>query len=187
MLPAFRKSLHTAFRPRLHIVSALPRRHLSSQIPPSAPAPGPTSQASRVDRIVARFPRFLRPYTSNLLHQPGTHLTSFLILHELTAVIPLFTFVYVFHVTGWNPSDLLPKEWIDSGYDRFKRYVERKGWGEKVDGRLLMNFATSYAVVKALVPVRVLVSLWGMPWFARVAVLPVLGLFRRGPKVPVGK
>ncbi|KAF3912841.1 hypothetical protein AA313_de0203589 [Arthrobotrys entomopaga] len=148
-------------------------RHQSTSSPPS-------SAASRVDRIVSKLPIFIRPYATTVLSRPGSHLTSFLILHELTAVIPLFAFFYIFNSTGWNPADLLPQQWIEQGYARFKRYIEKKGWGERISGRGVMDLATSYAVVKALVPVRVAVSLWGAPWFARVFILPVVGLFRRG-------
>lgn len=48
----------------------------------------------------------------------------------------------------------------------------------------LKRVATAWAVVKALLPLRIGLSLWATPWFARVAVVPVLGLFRRAKKVP---
>ncbi|KAF3926710.1 hypothetical protein ABW21_db0204595 [Orbilia brochopaga] len=76
---------------------------------------------------------------------------------------------------------MLPSEWIETGHARFKRYVERKGWDANgwVDSRSLVEMATAYAVVKALMPLRIVVSLWGAPWFARLAVTPVVGLFGR--------
>ncbi|KAJ6256673.1 hypothetical protein Dda_8538 [Drechslerella dactyloides] len=128
-----------------------------------------------------KIPPRLRPWATPLLHRPATHLTAFLLLHELTAILPLFTLFYAFHITHWNPSDLLPAEWVETGHARFKRYVERKGWDAKgwIDSRGLVELAAAYAVVKALMPVRVLVSLWGAPWFARVAVAPVVRLFGR--------
>lgn len=43
----------------------------------------------------------------------------------------------------------------------------------------MSRFATAYAVTKALLPLRLIVSVWGTPWFARVSVIPALGVVRR--------
>jgi hypothetical protein len=49
-------------------------------------------------------------------------------------------------------------------------------------GRILVEVATAYAVTKVLLPVRILVSVWGTPWFARVVLEGVRGIFgRKGP------
>lgn len=49
------------------------------------------------------------------------------------------------------------------------------------------RFATAYAITKALLPVRLVFSVWATPWFARVAVAPATNgfgrLFRRNGKV----
>jgi len=52
-----------------------------------------------------------------------------------------------------------------------------KKWrvGEK-GGRILVEVATAYAITKVLLPVRILVSVWATPWFARV----FWRLYRRG-------
>lgn len=58
-----------------------------------------------------------------------------------------------------------------------------KWWGRGEKGvRLVVEVATAYAVTKALLPLRLALSVWGTPWFARWTVLPVMGLFGRGPK-----
>ncbi|KAK6514013.1 hypothetical protein TWF506_008442 [Arthrobotrys conoides] len=156
----------------IHLVRPRPSfRHFTT--PPSSPPP------SRADRIISKLPKYLHPYTRPLLSHPASHITSFLILHELTAIIPLFAFFAFFNLTSWNPADLLPKEWIETGYTRFKRYIEKKGLEEWVDGRGVMDLAIAWAVVKALMPVRVLGSVWAAPWFARKVVIPVVGLVRR--------
>lgn len=55
--------------------------------------------------------------------------------------------------------------------------------------RVLVEIATAYAVTKVLLPVRVVVSVWGTPGFARWAVVPVVrrvkGLFGRGKRSDV--
>ena len=58
---------------------------------------------TRIDRVLNRFPRFLHPYTNGLRNAPVTHVVSFLILHEITAVVPLVGLAGLFHWTGWIP------------------------------------------------------------------------------------
>ncbi|KAK6498718.1 hypothetical protein TWF481_011293 [Arthrobotrys musiformis] len=172
MLPTSRPFLR--LKPRLSNIFLKPgfRRHLTTPPPPQS------SQQSRADRILSKLPKSLHPYAKPYLTSPPTTITSFLILHELTAVIPLFAFFAVFQLTSWNPADLLPSEWVDSGYRKFKGYVEKKGW-EWIDARMVMDLGIAWAVVKALLPVRVLGSLWIAPWFAGRVLRPVLGFFRR--------
>ena len=56
-----------------------------------------------------------------------------------------------------------------------------------------VRFATAYAITKALIPLRVALSLWATPWFARVFVIRftsrIKGLFTRltGSKSGVNK
>ncbi|KAF3935292.1 hypothetical protein ABW19_dt0205511 [Dactylella cylindrospora] len=157
---------------------------------PTEPSPSEKT-ISRVDRIISRLPKSFRPYTTTLLSRPASTITSFLILHELTAVIPLFGFFYLFHASGWTPVDLLPEEWVEGGVERFEKYVEKKGWGSKDGdgegaggggsrGKIVVELATSYAVVKALLPARIILSVWAAPWFARVFIVPITKIFRRG-------
>jgi hypothetical protein len=40
------------------------------------------------------------------------------------------------------------------------------------------RFATAYAVTKALLPLRLIISVSATPWFARAAMIPVFGRFR---------
>jgi len=42
-----------------------------------------------------------------------------------------------------------------------------------------IRFATAYAVTKALLPLRLILSVWGTPWFARFTTVPVFGRVRR--------
>jgi hypothetical protein len=186
---------------------------------------------SRVDRINRRLPRFLHRHTRALGTAPLSHITSFLILHELTAIIPLFGLAAYFHYTHWLPSWFAEGAFVLSGVERFGRYFRRKGWirsGEaeeaerevaelqhdrevvkkeatseeeeqrklrKVDKawnlseggvRLVVEFATAYAITKALLVPRIMFSVWATPAFARWTVVPVVqrfkGLFKSGQK-----
>jgi hypothetical protein len=185
-----------------------------------------TSQ-SRVDRLNRRLPAFLHKHTRALGTAPISHITSFLILHELTAIVPLFSLAAYFHYTHWLPSWFAEGAFVLSGVERFGAYFRRKGWirsgeaeeaerevaelqherdavkhqdlsGEeeakklrKVDKtwnlseggvRLVVEFATAYAITKALLVPRIMFSVWATPGFARWTVVPAVrrfkGLFR---------
>lgn len=179
--------------------------------------PPPSPKPDRIQRILHRTPKFLRPTLSALHSAPLTHISAFLILHELTAIIPLLGLVGAFHYYQWLPPFFAEGTWVVAGVEKFGNYFRRKGWidagvtreaadlaqrgeaGKVEQGRisrwwnrgetgtrLVVEFATAYAVVKALLPLRLLLSVWGAPWFARWTVVPfnniVKGLFRRGPK-----
>ncbi|KAH6719420.1 hypothetical protein BKA61DRAFT_473408, partial [Leptodontidium sp. MPI-SDFR-AT-0119] len=133
----------------------------------------PPTPPSTIDRILTRLPRFLHPYTTALRTAPISHLTSFLILHEITAIVPLVGLATTFHYAGWLPETWVQGRWVNEGVERFGRYFGRRGFERGT--RILVEVATAYAITKVLLPVRVLVSVWGAPWFARA----VLGRFGR--------
>jgi hypothetical protein len=55
-----------------------------------------------------------------------------------------------------------------------------KWWNRGEGGmRWVVEFATAYAVVKALLPLRIVISVWGAPWFARWTVIPVSKAFKK--------
>ncbi|KAG6000916.1 hypothetical protein E4U43_001459 [Claviceps pusilla] len=155
-----------------------------------------SSQASRIDRITARLPRRLQKYTNGLRHAPVPHIVSFLILHELTAIVPLFLLFALFHYTAFVPVAYMSAHfgsYLQAGIMRFEKYFSRKGWfgfrpddvekdgsdGVDVLGkwdsgerkyRILVEVALAYAVTKVLLPVRIVGSVWATPWFAKVLV-----------------
>ncbi|KAL3462552.1 hypothetical protein BJX64DRAFT_138563 [Aspergillus heterothallicus] len=170
----------------------------------TAPSKDTTTQ-SRLRRFNDRLPPFLRTYTTPLLGAPATYITSFLILHEITAIIPLFGLVAAFHYGNWLP-DLSEYRGFEEGTRRFTGWLRKKGWvgkdvevkdvadkihvtenttatGEKKGVQLVLEFATAYAVTKALLPLRIIGSAWATPWFARRVMAPigkgVRRLFRR--------
>ena len=190
--------------------SSLRRRQFASH-PPQPAAPKAQSPSSTYTRLVARTPRFLRPTLAALHNAPVTHITAFLILHEITAVVPLFGLAGAFHYYNWLPPYFAEGAWVVAGVEKFGRYFRRKGWIaaeeeveverearagvsmgeiEKTRGlkwwnrgeggtRLVVEFATAYAITKALLPLRLVLSVWGAPWFARWTVIPVSNAFSR--------
>lgn len=95
---------------------------------------------------------------------------------------------------------------MKDGVEKFARYFKRKGWfGENVDHsdehgkdgwkfseggvKIVVEVATAYAITKALLPLRLMLSVWATPWFARWAVLPftrwtsrIFGARRKAPR-----
>ncbi|KAJ5108653.1 hypothetical protein N7456_005328 [Penicillium angulare] len=195
------------FRFRFNVAQARAplRRNLSTpKASPTPPNPTPKDLRSRLLRFNDRLPRFLRGYTTPLLGGPITHITSFLILHELTAIVPLFGLVAAFHYGNWMPdlsSGSGEKNAFDEGAARFGRWLRKKGWVEESDVkdvadhevtasegynargragvRLVLEFATAYAITKALLPIRIAGSIWATPWFARAVVNPTTQVARR--------
>lgn len=141
--------------------------------------------------ILSKVPRILRPWTTQFIHAPVSHVTAFLILHELTAIVPLVGIWYVLH----SYHDLLmvssldlPGWAIEKGTKIIDLAMVSFDWGdyslnEKL--QVIMEGAYAYVIVKALFPVRLAFSLFGMPWFAKWFVLPITRLFSRKKEVTV--
>ena len=93
----------------------------------SSPTPPFTKPQSRISKITARLPKRFQQYTRPLLNAPVTHITSFLILHELTAIIPLFGLAAIFQHTQWLPP-FTEYQLFRKYQERFGRYLKRKGY-----------------------------------------------------------
>lgn len=199
-------------RTRAHVAtrffSARSRRHFSTPRPASE-SPGVSN--ATYTRLLNRTPKFLRPTVAALHNAPVTHITAFLLLHEVTAIIPLFSLAGAFHYYHWLPTYFAEGAWVVEGVEKFGRYFRRKGWieaGEEAEAeqrakdgedlaqvettkglkwwsrgeggvRWVIEFATAYAVVKALLPLRIVISVWGAPWFAKWTITPISNSFKR--------
>ncbi|KAK8029977.1 hypothetical protein PG993_011268 [Apiospora rasikravindrae] len=91
--------------------------------------------ASRLDRILTRtsrwLPERLHAPLRGFRRAPVSHVAAFLVLHELTAIIPLFGLTGAFYYL-----DVVPVEWVfgwwapyvqDEG-TKVLRYFKKKGW-----------------------------------------------------------
>ncbi|KAH6691333.1 hypothetical protein F5X68DRAFT_259413 [Plectosphaerella plurivora] len=109
--------------------TSAPRRAQSSNT--SKPNPSPDDRASR---IIDRLPRRLQPYASSLRRAPVSHVVAFLILHEITAIVPLLALFSLFHYTSYTPTGLASSAagyWggdIGETSAKFARYFAKKGW-----------------------------------------------------------
>jgi len=96
-------------------------RTLLRRFSAAAPPPPPASPAPKL-------PSSLRRYTTQFANKPVSHITSFLILHELTAIIPVGGLFWYMHATVWTPPGI-PQDLIDEKMDSLRRWSERKGYG----------------------------------------------------------
>lgn len=139
-------------------------------------------------------------------------MTSFFVLHEITALVPLIGLAAFFHYSNWLPEQVVHGKWVQVGVEKWGRYFQRKGWVEGdpsspivseistdsnakginvtdvknrgVGWNVVIEVATAWAVVKALLPVRILGCVWMTPWFARLAVIPAMRILgKTGSKV----
>ncbi|RYP53357.1 hypothetical protein DL769_010533 [Monosporascus sp. CRB-8-3] len=113
-----------------------------SSMPPSS-ASSETARRNRLsgilDRTLRWTPRRLRPYGERLRSAPLSHVVAFLILHEITAVVPIFGLLAFFKYTGWVPTSVVLgpwAEWAQEGLRRYGAYFAKKGWfGLKAEER----------------------------------------------------
>jgi len=206
-----RNPLFHARKPHIRYEHHKSHTGASPQTEPSPPL------NSRITRLLNRLPRFLHRPIQPLLTAPVSHITSFFILHELTAIIPLFSLAAYFHYTQWLPAYFSEGKWVLEGVNKFGNYFRKKGWVSSTDSstaqaaaaegpteedgrgvrpgkwditesgvRVIVEFATAYAVTKAFLPLRIVGSVWATPWFARSVVVPmgraVRKRFGRGTK-----
>ncbi|KXH64074.1 hypothetical protein CSAL01_01321 [Colletotrichum salicis] len=178
----------------------------NSTNPPSSSS---ATSSRAADRILDRVPLRFQKYTTGLRKAPLSHVVAFLILHEITAVVPLLGVFGFFHYTNFLPLEYVTGHWagyVRDGVGMAERYFSRKGWfgfeaqdrgtmtrqleglgeGEaremetestqdvlerwQKDGKykVVVEVAMAWAITKALLPARILVSVWGTPWFAGV-------------------
>lgn len=153
--------------------------------------PPPSDAPSRVSRLESRLPRFLQRIVTPLRNAPVSHITAFIVLHEITAIVPIFALAGAFHYTNWLPPYISEWKWAHEGMQRYGNWMRKRGWisddtkkgrwwGRGEGGmKIVVEVATAYAITKALMPLRLMFSVWASPWFARWAILPITNRFSR--------
>lgn len=110
--------------------------------PPPPPRPSiPNKENPHIlTRLNRRLPKFLHPYTNRLITAPLSHITSFLVLHELSALVPLVALFGVFHYTNWLPVGFGQAAWARERAENLLRYLERKAyWKGRLQRKMKEN------------------------------------------------
>jgi len=103
--------------------------------------------AATLEETKPKLSKF-RQYAEQFKNKPASHLISFGILHEITAVVPLPIVYFALVETGVKIP--FPEQAMEEGNRFVQRVAKYYGWNlEGADGaRMMLNMATSYAVVK---------------------------------------
>ncbi|GAW12508.1 hypothetical protein ANO14919_018780 [Xylariales sp. No.14919] len=106
-----------------------------SKPPPSSNSTSTAPQTDRISRILtgaSRFlPKRLQTPLQNLRSAPLSHVGAFLVLHEITAVLPIFGLTYAFYALDWVPTSwvLGPfAAWAEDGLKKYVPYFRKKHW-----------------------------------------------------------
>ena len=138
-----------------------------STIPPSNASPTqvpPVDTSSkapqRFEKLLNKTPEFMRNWLQPIANAPLSHITAFLILHEVTspgtlakfevtAIVPLIGLTYIFHKAQWTPQ-IFPGEWLVEGVEKGAKIIRHYGINVKGEQfvRLAFEFAAAYASVK---------------------------------------
>lgn len=135
--------------------------------------------------LFKRIPKFLHPYTIGFMNAPVSHVTSFILVHELTAIAPLFGLWGIFYYLDYTPVAGIPDWLLVKGTHFIDILADRNGWTSlksETGAKIVLQGAVAYAIVKVLLPFRVFISLASMPWVARWVVIPFTRLFTRKGK-----
>ncbi|KAF8935222.1 hypothetical protein CPC16_009856 [Podila verticillata] len=174
---------HTARTPSLSKLGLRTNTHHKYYSTNTTPAPttAQSTASAQVSTPIQKQSRF-RQYAEQFKNKPASHLISFGILHEITAIVPLPIIYFGLVETGINIP--FPEQAIEEGNRFVGKVAKYYGWNmEGADGaRMMLNMATSYAVVKAFMPLRLALCVWMTPWTATRIVSPVMNFWRRFKK-----
>ncbi|TPX34844.1 hypothetical protein SmJEL517_g02616 [Synchytrium microbalum] len=120
----------------------------------------------------AQQARGWRKYVDAFRDKPASHVIAFAILHEVTALLPLPLVYYTLSYTDIHIP--IPDYLIVEANKRASYLLKMFGMGAvKDDSKALLDMATSYALVKAAMPLRLGASFLLTPWFARTLIAPI--------------
>lgn len=124
-----------------------PAQRVYSSSTPTTATNTATTSTTAVSEIPKKLSKF-RQYAEQFKNKPASHLISFGILHEITAIIPLPIVYFALIETGVKIP--FPEQAIEEGNRFVGRVAKYYGWDlEGAEGaRTMLNMATSYAVVK---------------------------------------
>ncbi|KAJ2513038.1 hypothetical protein H4217_006555 [Coemansia sp. RSA 1939] len=133
----------------------------------------PPESAQSSSKEKAEAGRGWRNTLRALRDRPASHITAFAVLHEITAVAPLGGVYWVLSYLELRIP--VPESVLHEGNRYINRLRSYGGWTTPLapDSPVLLDLATSYAVVKAAAPLRLALSLALTPWFANRAVVPL--------------
>eukprot|EP00842_Homolaphlyctis_polyrhiza_P005545 jgi/Hompol1/5992/HPOL_000157-RA len=142
---------------------------------PATPSLRRQSTATSTSQQPSKPLRGWRKYAHHFKDAPASHLAAFAVLHEATAIVPLPLIYYL--LVAVDARIPFPEDVLKEANRRVTKLMKAVGFDSATlndDSQAMIYMATSYAVVKALMPVRVALSLLMTPWLARHLALSIL-------------
>ena len=103
---------------------------------------------------------------------PGAHLTAFLVLHELTAIVPLPIIAYALSSIDTTHLSWISPQSLDQASAAVSKKLHALGL-DQLSPKTLFSCACAYVIVKALLPLRIAGSLYLTPFVARRVIEPI--------------
>ncbi|KAF9916091.1 hypothetical protein BX616_004660 [Lobosporangium transversale] len=155
------------------------KTRLYSSVTPTPPTNKTNSTvATAASDTVKKLSKF-KQYAEQFKNKPASHLIAFGLLHEVTAVVPLPIVYFALAQSGMTIP--FPEQAMEEGNKFVTRVAKYYGWNLEGDtgARTMLNMATSYALVKAVMPLRLALCAWMTPWTATRVISPVMSIWRR--------
>ncbi|OLY77945.1 hypothetical protein AYI68_g8018 [Smittium mucronatum] len=124
-----------------------------------------------------------RKYKKSFQDRPGSHLVSFIVLHELTAILPVVLLFYFMEAFDFDFN--IPKDILDTGDRYISKMLEFFGLENAVTrgSKHFVYLLTSYSIIKSLLPFRIALCFALTPAFSRLAIEPLFSAFKHATKL----
>ncbi|VEU23754.1 DEKNAAC104904 [Brettanomyces naardenensis] len=128
------------------------------------------------NKYYIKTPKILRPYLKEVMIRPVGFAFSIVILQQVFVVVPFLMLWYYFFQTGYTPSGM-PADVVARGLDTITRGLVNLDMDATSKAQMAAAGAASYALTKALLPVRIPVCVMLAPWFDKWCLRPITRLF----------
>lgn len=131
------------------------------------------------NRYFRILPPSIKQRITKFIEQPYSNGLSFVILHELSAIVPFLSFWYLFyHYPSLIPVEV--PEWALEKATKLMQdnYPDLKFENPQDKAHMIMGGGLSYIVVKMMFPLRIIFSFWAMNWFAKWFINPLVKVYQ---------
>mgnify|MGYP003362453120 CR=1 FL=1 len=128
------------------------------------------------NKYYVKTPKMLRPFMKEIMLRPVGFGFSIVILQQFTVVVPFLLLWYWFFKSDRTP-DKLPKDEYDKGLNTIEKGLVNLDMDAENKAKLAAAGAASYALTKALLPIRIPVCVILAPWFDRWCLRPIVRIF----------
>lgn len=121
-------------------------------------------------------------YLLEIRKKPVSYVTTFLILHEITAIVPLFFFWYIFYKVDKFETLGLNEYVLEYGKKTIEKLVNEKylnGVSAHEGSKIILSGSYSYLLTKILIPFRIVFSVKITPFIVNKIVDPIIKAFKK--------